>query len=164
LRKYAKQEVTGVKITSGTVSVLTTLIYRSQLNSSCKSIQLSALVKKARHRNALLNITGILLFNGRDILQILEGAEENVVKLFHRIRDDKRHNDVVELMRDYGPRRRFDNVGMLLFDLRIESPSAVLESVLHYSKLESYLASDDRVFKFIQSFITRKKPRIQALG
>ncbi|HIC2038570.1 diguanylate phosphodiesterase [Enterobacter soli] len=137
--------------------MLTTLIYRSQLNSSCKSIQLSALVKKARHRNALLNITGILLFNGRDILQILEGAEENVVKLFHRIRDDKRHNDVVELMRDYGPRRRFDNVGMLLFDLRIESPSAVLESVLHYSKLESYLASDDRVFKFIQSFITRKK-------
>ncbi|WP_368543171.1 diguanylate phosphodiesterase [Enterobacter soli] len=137
--------------------MLTTLIYRSQLNSSCKSEQLDALIKHARQRNALMNITGIMLFNGLEILQVLEGAEESIVKLFHRIRDDRRHTDVVELMRDYGPRRRFENVGMFLFDLRIESPKAVLESVLRYSKLESYLASEDRVFKFIQSFITQKK-------
>ncbi|HDR2160249.1 TPA: diguanylate phosphodiesterase [Enterobacter cancerogenus] len=138
--------------------MLTTLIYRSQLNSSCESTQLTALVKQARQRNALMNITGILLFNGHEILQILEGSEESIVKLFHRIRDDKRHSEVVELMRDYGPRRRFEDVGMLLFDLRVESSKTVLESVLRYSKLESYLTSDDRVFKFIQSFITRKTP------
>lgn len=138
--------------------MLTTLIYRSQLNSSCKSIHLASLVEKARHRNAKLNITGILLFNGYDILQVLEGSEESVIQLFHKIREDKRHSDVVELMRDYGPRRRFENVGMLLFDLQVKSPKSVLESVLCYSKLESYLASDDRVFKFIQTFITQKNP------
>lgn len=137
--------------------MLTTLIYRSQLNSSCDSAQLGALVERARFRNAGLNITGILLSNGHEILQILEGSEESVVTLFHKIRDDKRHYGVVELMRDYGPRRRFENAGMLLFDLQVKSPKQVLQSVLHYSKLNSYLTSDDRVFKFIQTFITGKK-------
>lgn len=143
--------------------MLTTLIYRSQLNASCRSAQLAALVERARIRNTGLNITGILLSNGHEVLQILEGAEESVVKLFNKIREDKRHTGVVELMRDYGPRRRFENVGMLLFDLEVTSPKEVLRSVLHYSKLESYLTSDDRVFKFIQSFITRKNTSLTGI-
>ncbi|WP_217479197.1 diguanylate phosphodiesterase [Enterobacter chuandaensis] len=137
--------------------MLTTLIYRSQLKLSCHSSALRELVERARIRNASLNITGVLLAKGTDVLQILEGSEESVVKLFHTIRDDKRHSGVVELMRDYGPRRRFENVGMLLFDLQIQSPKEVLQQVLHYSKLDSYLTSDDRVFKFIQTFITNKR-------
>ncbi len=143
--------------------MLTTLIYRSQLNASCRSAQLAALVERARIRNTGLNITGILLSNGHEVLQILEGAEESVVKLFNKIREDKRHTGVVELMRDYGPRRRFENVGMLLFDLEVTSPKEVLHSVLHYSKLESYLTSDDRVFKFIQSFITGKNTSLTGI-
>lgn len=138
--------------------MLTTLIYRSQLNSSCKSLSLTSLIEKAKNSNASLNVTGILLFNGVEFLQILEGTEEVVDTLFTRIRSDKRHHSVVELMRDYGPRRRFENVGMLLFDLRVETPKSVLTSVLNYSKLESYLASEDRVFKLIQSFISQNKP------
>lgn len=143
--------------------MLTTLIYRSQLNASCRSAQLAALVERAKIRNTGLNITGILLSNGHEVLQILEGAEESVVKLFNKIREDKRHTGVVELMRDYGPRRRFENVGMLLFDLEVTSPKEVLQSVLHYSKLESYLTSDDRVFKFIQSFITGKNTSLTGI-
>lgn len=124
--------------------MLTTLIYRSQLNLSRPSTELRELVERARIRNASLNITGVLLAKGSDVLKILEGSEESVLKLFHKIRDDKRHSGVVELMRDYGPRRRFENVGMLLFDLQTQSPKEVLQSVLNYSKLESYLTSDDR--------------------
>lgn len=140
--------------------MLTTLIYRSQLNLSRPSTELRELVERARIRNASLNITGVLLAKGSDVLQILEGSEESVLKLFHKIRDDKRHSGVVELMRDYGPRRRFENVGMLLFDLQTQSPKEVLQSVLNYSKLDSYLTSDDRVFKFIQTFITGKRPAL----
>ncbi|HDT2077783.1 MULTISPECIES: diguanylate phosphodiesterase [Enterobacter] len=138
--------------------MLTTLIYRSQLNLSHPSTELRELVERARGRNTKLDITGVLLAKGSDVMQILEGSEESVVKLFHTIREDKRHSGVVELMRDYGPRRRFENVGMLLFDLQIQSAKDVLQSVLRYSKLDSYLASDDRVFKFIQRFITDQRP------
>lgn len=137
--------------------MLTTLIYKSQLNPSCKSISLLTLVEKARKNNTALDVTGILLFNGHDFLQILEGSEEVIETLFAKIGQDKRHDSVVELMRDYGPRRRFENVGMLLFDLRIDTPKSVLSSVLRYSKLDNYLAAEDRVFKFIKTFITQPK-------
>ncbi|EMT5579392.1 diguanylate phosphodiesterase [Enterobacter hormaechei subsp. hoffmannii] len=136
--------------------MLTTLIYRSQLSLTCTSAALSALVEQARIRNTEQGISGILLSRGRDVLQILEGTEQRVVTLFNTIRADDRHTGVVELMRDYDPRRRFEDVGMLLFDLDVQTPKAVLASVLHYSKLESYLTSEDRVFKFIQTFITGK--------
>lgn len=135
--------------------MLTTLIYRSQLNTSCELLSLTALIEKAKHSNVKLGVTGILLFNGTEFLQILEGAEETVDTLFKTIRDDRRHHSVVELMRDYGPRRRFENVGMLLFDLRVDMPKSILTSVLSYSKIERYLASEDRVFKFIQQFISK---------
>ncbi len=154
--KYVKQYFPGASLILEPIPVLTTLIYRSQLNLSCRSAELRALVERARIRNTNQNITGVLLSNGSDVMQILEGSEESVVKLFHKIRDDQRHSGVVELMRDYGPRRRFNNAGMLLFDLQVQSPKEVLQSVLDYSQLESYLTSDDRVFKFIQSFITGK--------
>ncbi|CZW52310.1 Blue light-and temperature-regulated antirepressor YcgF [Enterobacter hormaechei] len=136
--------------------MLTTLIYRSQLSLTCTSAALSALVEQARIRNTEQGISGILLSRGRDVLQILEGTEQRVVALFNSIRADDRHTGVVELMRDYSPRRRFEDVGMLLFDLDVQTPKAVLASVLHYSKLESYLTSEERVFKFIQTFITGK--------
>ena len=140
----------------GTPFVLTTLIYRSQLNLSRPSTELRELVERARGRNTKLDITGVL-GKRNDVLQILEGSEESVVKLFHTsVRTSG--TVVVELMRDYGPRRRFENVGMLLFDLQTQSPKEVLQSVLRYSKLDSYLTSDDRVFKFIQTFITGKRP------
>lgn len=154
---YAKQVFKKPNHLSGTIAVLTTLIYKSQLNPSCKSISLLALVEKAKQSNTLLDVTGILLFNGSDFLQILEGSEEVIETLFARISKDKRHDSVVELMRDYGPRRRFENVGMLLFDLRVDTPKSVLSSVLRYSKLDNYLAAQDRVFKFIQTFIIQPK-------
>lgn len=143
------------------MAVLTTLIYKSQLNPSCKSLSLLSLVEKAKHSNTALDVTGILLFDGVEFLQILEGSEEVIETLFLKIREDKRHYSVVELMRDYGPRRRFENVGMLLFDLRTETSKSVRSSVLRYSKLDNYLAAEDRVFKFIQTFINQQK---KALG
>ena len=134
--------------------MLTTLIYRSQLNLSCETFPLDVLVEKAKRSNAAVDVTGMLLFDGAHFLQVLEGPEETLDALFSKISQDIRHQTVVELMRDYAPRRRFATVGMVLFDLRLESPQVILDSVLRYGKLESYLAADDRVFKFIERFAT----------
>ena len=64
--------------------MLTTLIYRSQLNLSRPSTELRELVERARIRNASLNITGVLLAKGSDVLQILEGSEDSVLKQIGR--------------------------------------------------------------------------------
>jgi hypothetical protein len=54
-------------------SVLATLIYRSRLNYALDPSQLAGLVQQASLRNTALQVTGVLLFDGRQFLQVLEG-------------------------------------------------------------------------------------------
>ncbi|HBT1411953.1 TPA: diguanylate phosphodiesterase, partial [Klebsiella pneumoniae] len=53
--------------------MLTTLIYRSQVHPDRPPVDLDALVHRASSKNLPLGITGILLFNGLQFFQVLEG-------------------------------------------------------------------------------------------
>ena len=98
--------------------MLTTIIYRSHIcdNVSFKSIE--AMVARANERNGQADVTGILLFNGTHFFQLIEGPEEKVQDIYQHICRDPRHYNLVELLCDYAPSRRFGKVGMELFDLR----------------------------------------------
>jgi len=133
--------------------VLATLIYRSQPTGAFEPWQLAELVEKARLHNAQLQVTGILLFTGDHFLQVLEGPLASVNTVFTRIRHDDRHGNVVELLRDFAPQRRFADRGMMLFDLHKQRPAAVLRAILRFGTLKYQLASNDRVYKFIRHFI-----------
>ncbi|WP_318390649.1 diguanylate phosphodiesterase [Enterobacter sp.] len=133
--------------------MISTLIYRSRLGRSFEPSKLEELVCVSQSRNAALKISGILLFDGTHFLQVLEGPLESVNRLYDKINQDPRHDSVVELMRDYAPKRHFENLGMTLFDLRSDSPRTVLRSVIVAGALKFNLASDGRVYKFIKSFI-----------
>ncbi|VUC81481.1 BLUF domain/cyclic diguanylate phosphodiesterase [Raoultella terrigena] len=102
--------------------MLTTLIYRSQLAPAWQPTSLGTLVSRARQKNTNLHVTGILIFSGSQFFQVLEGDEQVVDALFSQIRNDPRHTDVVELMRDYSAYRRFRDIGMHLFDLQLNKP------------------------------------------
>lgn len=110
--------------------MLTTIIYRSHISADVPVKILPGMVEKASLLNESHQVTGILLFNGTHFFQILEGPEEGVMTIYNRICADRRHHNVVELMRDYSPYRRFGNSGMELFDLREHDQSTVLQAVL----------------------------------
>lgn len=133
--------------------MISTLIYRSRLTSSFDPSKLSELVCVSQTRNAALGISGILLFDGSHFLQVLEGPLDNVNQLYEKINNDPRHDSVVELMRDYAPKRHFQTHGMSLFDLRTGNPRTILRSVITAGALNFRLASDARVYKFIKSFM-----------
>lgn len=133
--------------------MLATLIYRSRLNRTLDPSQLAGLVERASLRNAQLHVTGILLFDGDHFLQVLEGPLASVNAVYERIGKDPRHGNVVELLRDFAPRRRFVDRGMVLFDLRVMKPHVVLRAILRFGTLKYKLASNDRVYKFIRTFI-----------
>jgi len=137
--------------------VLATLIYRSRLNCTLDPSQLTSLVERANLRNSQLQVTGILLFDGDHFLQILEGPLAAVNVVYERINRDNRHSNVVELLRDYAPRRRFVDRGMMLFDLCAMTAPAVLRAILRFGTLKYQLASNDRVYKFIRNFIASPK-------
>lgn len=107
-------------------AMLTTIIYRSHLCDEIPVSVLPEMVDKASRLNARHQVMGILLFNGTHFFQILEGPEEGVVEIYARICADPRHHNVVELMRDYSPGRRFGKHGMELFDLRLHDGGDLL--------------------------------------
>lgn len=133
--------------------MLSTLIYRSRLSPGCDAPALQQIVAKAQARNAALKITGILLFDGDYFLQVLEGTDEAVRRVYASICRDPRHYNLVELMRDYAPGRRFGNLGMELFDLRHYARDSILDAVLEKGTSRYNLVYDDRALKFIRSFV-----------
>lgn len=134
-----------------------TVIYRSHLADEVPVSILPAMVEKASLLNASHQVTGILLFNGTHFFQILEGPEDGVLNIYGRICADQRHHNIVELMRDYSPSRRFGNHGMELFDLRKHDTGTVLQAVLDRGTSKYRLTYDDRGLQFLRTFVEARE-------
>lgn len=133
--------------------MLTTIIYRSHLCDDVPFRTLEEMVTAANLKNEIASVTGILLFNGSHFFQLLEGPEEKVRGIYQQICADNRHDNVVELLCDYAPTRRFGKVGMELFDLREHAPSEVLQTVLDKGTSRYQLAYNDRALRFFRTFV-----------
>ena len=110
--------------------MLTTIIYRSHICKNVPFHSVTDMVAAANVKNDQADVTGILLFNGTHFFQMIEGPEETVLSIYQHICQDKRHYNIVELLCDYAPARRFGKTGMELFDLREYDRDEVLQAVL----------------------------------
>lgn len=137
--------------------MLTTLIYRSHICDHVPVKIVEEMVAAANKKNSQEDVTGILLFNGTHFFQLLEGPEESVFKLYNRICEDDRHYNVVELLCDYAPTRRFGKAGMELFDLREHDRDVVLQSVLDKGTSKYQLKYDDRALQFFRTFVESRE-------
>ncbi|AUX93583.1 diguanylate phosphodiesterase [Mixta gaviniae] len=137
--------------------MLSTLIYRSHLCDDVPVKILEEMVSKANKLNESYDVTGILLFNGTHFFQVLEGPEEAVLTIYQRICRDPRHHNLVELLRDYAPSRRFGNTGMELFNLQEYDPASVLQAVLDKGTTKYQLTYDDRALLFIRTFVEARE-------
>ncbi|MGD8105817.1 diguanylate phosphodiesterase [Pantoea sp. FN0302] len=137
--------------------MLSTLIYRSHLVDDVPVKELEQMVIKANSHNELYGVTGILLFNGTHFFQLLEGPEESVLSIYAAICRDPRHHNLVELLRDYAPARRFGNTGMELFDLRKYDKESVLQAVLDRGTSKYQLTYSDRALQFLRTFVEARE-------
>lgn len=133
--------------------MLTTIIYRSHICEDVPVKALEEMVAAANRKNRHSDVTGILLFNGTHFFQLLEGPVDNVTAIYQHICRDPRHHNVVELMCDHGPFRRFGNVGMELFDLRQFDTDEVLQQVLDKGTTKYRLTYSDRALQFFRTFV-----------
>lgn len=69
-------------------------LYVSQASQAFTPAELQSLVARAQQHNALVDITGALLFYRGRFLQVIEGDEEAVTQCMERIKRDTRHHDV----------------------------------------------------------------------
>jgi hypothetical protein len=76
-------------------------------DADCLAIQ-----RKSSIYNSLIDVTGLLLFNSRRFVQVLEGREDVVRDLYARISSDPRHHGMVILGEEHVPERQFGQWAM----------------------------------------------------
>lgn len=81
-----------------------------------ESVELESILAVARRNNRVHDITGLLMFNGKRFLQVLEGPSGAVENTFERIRRDTRHRAQVMLSRRTVGRREFGDWSMAFRD------------------------------------------------
>lgn len=73
------------------------LTYVSTAMANIKTADVHDIVEKSQRRNSEAAITGLLLFNGMNFLQTLEGSAAPVQSLLERIKADPRHSGLILL-------------------------------------------------------------------
>lgn len=88
---------------------LARLIYVSTAADTPGGETIGSILQSARLRNSSEGITGFLMLADRHFMQLLEGPEEAVNRVFESIRHDPRHRDVVIIHTCTEPARQFPN-------------------------------------------------------
>ncbi len=96
------------------------LTYASSATGPFSEEDLALLLAQCRENNSALGITGMLLYKDGNFMQVLEGEEEAVRKLYAKIEGDPRHNGTIPLLRGHQEKRQFPDWSMGFRDL--ESP------------------------------------------
>lgn len=104
------------------------ILYISTVSPS-EMVNLNAILAVARRNNSANDITGLLMFNGKRFLQVLEGPSEAIDATFERIRRDPRHRGQVLLARKTIPQREFGDWSMGFRDRAQEDSGAVYETI-----------------------------------
>lgn len=106
------------------------LIYASSATQLLSAQELIAILDKARQKNTLLGVTGMLLYKNGNFLQVLEGEATVVKPLYAIIEADPRHYDVQMIAERSVEARYFEKWSMAFTNLDGIDP----ESIPNYSQ------------------------------
>ncbi|MFD2562349.1 BLUF domain-containing protein [Aquimarina rubra] len=81
--------------------------YRSMAFSGITNSDIENIIVLARALNEDNNITGSLIYHRKVFFQLIEGPKKNVLKLYERIKKDKRHSDIITMWKGPKPSRDF---------------------------------------------------------
>ena len=93
------------------------LVYVSSAVKLFSPSELISLMAKSQENNAKKGITGMLLYKGGNFMQLLEGEEELVRNLFHKIAVDQRHQGEMVLLQGQSEERQFPTWSMGFRDM-----------------------------------------------
>jgi len=88
------------------------LAYLSTAVCLMTDAELLDLLKAARRRNAEHDITGVLLYSDGTFIQVLEGEDDSLDRIFNSILKDPRHKNVIKLIDSELEKKHFPNWNM----------------------------------------------------
>ncbi len=101
---------------SGTFMSFYQIMYISSASGTVTPSQCATIARLAAASNRSVDVTGLLLFNGKRFLQVLEGPKAAVERIYDRIRQDDRHCAMVKLREMTIEAREFGEWGMAYDD------------------------------------------------
>jgi hypothetical protein len=83
------------------------MAYISTASKQFSGTELINFLLPARERNLLVDITGLLLYKGGQIMEVFEGLEKNMNATFARICRRTEHYGIIALIKEYTDQRQF---------------------------------------------------------
>jgi hypothetical protein len=93
------------------------LVYVSSAVLPFSPGELRMLLDQCRVANAQRGVTGMLLYQDGNIMQVLEGEQQSVLGLYAKIQRDPRHSGAMILLKSYIDERAFAEWSMAFRDL-----------------------------------------------
>ena len=91
------------------------LIYYSTASPDLSTNDILNILENSRDFNSKNEITGCLLYHNNEFVQLIEGEEEAVKKLYAKIESDKRHSNLIIVIQDNIAGRSFKNWSMAYY-------------------------------------------------
>lgn len=88
------------------------MVYISAQTVDFDDAALRELLTVARKNNQAIGVSGMLLYHDGSFIQVLEGAQEQVERLFDKIGLDPRHANTTVIFRGEAEERTFDEWAM----------------------------------------------------
>ncbi|MDH3378223.1 MAG: BLUF domain-containing protein [Gammaproteobacteria bacterium] len=93
-------------------SDLDSLVYVSSATRILNLEEIGYLLKRARERNKEYGLTGVLLYDGGNFMQYLEGPKDNLDVIYKIIQEDKQHTGIILVYREAIEDRQFGDWSM----------------------------------------------------
>lgn len=111
-----------------TVPNLIHCIYASAAAPDLSDQEVARMLERARAKNNLLGLTGMLLYCDNSFFQVLEGPQLAVDAVYEKISSDARHVQITRIIREPIAQRQFGDWTMGFNKLSQQELGAALES------------------------------------
>lgn len=133
---------------------LSRLLYVSKSVNIINHFDLSQILESSRQNNAEAGITGVLCGSKSHFVQLLEGPENNLIQLYSKIIDDRRHRDCVLIGIVPISSRMFNKWSMGYIERNAEEITIEKEELLNYRLNRT---DDGELIKIMQRFLNLLK-------
>ena len=132
--------------------MLHTLCYVSSCRDTLTVKDLEHLFLVNKRNNTEHNVSGILIYNNGNFLQILEGEENLVKTLFKKIKRDPRHRNLIPLINNSLDERIFHDYDSGFIQFEDPKKRKELHNYISWLK-EAEIKNVDKVVRIVENFI-----------
>ena len=134
--------------------MLHTLCYVSSCIESLTVKDLEHLFRVNKRNNTEYKVSGILIYNNGNFLQILEGDEDKVKTIFKKIRRDPRHRNLISLINNPIDERIFHDYDSGFIHFEDPKKRQELHNYISWLK-EAEIKNVDKVIQIVENFIDK---------